>query len=75
MVVDEAFDGWKASKNPYDYSLYFDEWWKKDLESMILRDRNHPSIIMWSIGNEVIERKEPAAVEIAKMMSECNKEN
>ena len=73
MVVDEAFDGWKASKNQYDYSQYFDEWWKTDLESMILRDRNHPSIIMWSIGNEVIERKEPVAVEIAQMMSDAIK--
>ncbi|MBN1117192.1 MAG: DUF4982 domain-containing protein [Bacteroidales bacterium] len=69
MVIDEAFDGWKANKNPYDYAIYFDEWWKRDLDAMILRDRNHPSIIMWSIGNEVIERKEPTAVEITKMLS------
>ncbi|MDA3929836.1 MAG: hypothetical protein PF541_12870 [Prolixibacteraceae bacterium] len=69
MVIDEAFDGWKANKNPYDYGVYFDKWWKRDLDAMILRDRNHPSIIMWSSGNEIYERKEPAAVEIANMMA------
>lgn len=53
MVLDEAFDGWDKPKAPYDYGLYFKEWWKKDLTDFIKRDRNHPSIIMWSIGNEV----------------------
>jgi beta-galactosidase len=69
MVIDEAFDGWRTKKNPFDYGMYFDEWWKRDLETMILRDRNHPSVIMWSIGNEIIERKEQEAVETAKMMA------
>lgn len=53
MVLDEAFDGWDKPKAAYDYGLYFKEWWKKDLTDFIKRDRNHPSIIMWSIGNEV----------------------
>jgi len=65
LVIDEAFDGWRTGKNKYDYSLYFDNWSIKDLETMVLRDRNHPSVIMWSIGNEIIERKEPEAVETA----------
>jgi len=69
LVMDEAFDGWRTSKTKYDYSLYFDEWWQRDIEAMVLRDRNHPSIFMWSIGNEIIERKEARAVETAKMLA------
>ncbi|WP_225974612.1 sugar-binding domain-containing protein [Arachidicoccus ginsenosidivorans] len=70
LVIDEAFDGWRTGKNKYDYALYFDKWWKKDLDAMVLRDRSHPSVIMWSIGNEIIERKEPQAVKTAKMLSD-----
>lgn len=73
LVIDESFDGWREAKNPYDYGKYFDAWWQRDLETMILRDRNHPSIIMWSIGNEVYERKKPEAVEIVKRMSSAIK--
>ncbi|WP_421879099.1 glycoside hydrolase family 2 TIM barrel-domain containing protein [Marinoscillum sp.] len=72
LVVDEAFDGWRTAKAPQapkDYSLHFDDWWQRDIESMIYRDRNHPSIIMWSTGNEIIERTEPQAVKTANMLA------
>lgn len=75
MVIDESFDGWRESKTPFDYSVYFNEWWQRDLEAMVLRDRNHPSIIVWSIGNEIIERKKPEAVETAKMLVNCLHKN
>ncbi len=73
LVVDEAFDCWRSGKNKYDYAQYFDHWWKRDLDAMVLRDRNHPSIIMWSIGNEIVERGSPEAVETAKMLADAVK--
>lgn len=75
LVIDESFDGWKERKTDYDYAMYFDTWWQRDVEAMVQRDRNHSSIIMWSIGNEVIERKKPEAVEIAKMLADCVHKN
>lgn len=73
LVMDESFDCWKIGKNKFDYSKYFNQWWQRDLEAMVLRDRNHPSIFMWSIGNEIPERKEPQAVETAKMLANAIK--
>jgi beta-galactosidase len=69
LVIDEIFDGWRTAKNKYDYAMYFDQWWQRDLDAWVLRDRNRPSVIMWSTGNEIIERKEPQAVETAKMLA------
>lgn len=58
MVMDEAFDQWNLRKTEYDYGKYFKDWYERDLRDFILRDRNHPSVIMWSIGNEVREQVE-----------------
>lgn len=56
LVMDEAFDMWEKEKNPFDYHLEFNEWGKKDLQAQIKRDRNHPSVIIWSMGNEIYEQ-------------------
>jgi|SRR5579872_451920 len=69
LVVDEAFDMWADPKSPHDYHLWFDKWWQRDLESMIARDRNHPSVIAWSIGNEIPGMDDPRIVETAKMLA------
>ncbi len=66
VVIDEAFDMWERPKNPEDYHLYFKEWWKKDLKALIHRDRNHPSVIFWSIGNEINERVDSLGLAIEK---------
>ncbi|MDM8159983.1 glycoside hydrolase family 2 TIM barrel-domain containing protein [Labilibaculum sp. K2S] len=68
LVMDESFDCWKVGKNNNDYSKYFNLWWQRDLDAMVLRDRNHPSIFMWSIGNEIPERGDHSAIETSKML-------
>jgi len=56
IVMDESFDMWRRKKTQNDYARFFDEWHERDLSDLIVRDRNHPSILMWSIGNEVLEQ-------------------
>lgn len=63
IVQDEAFDMWRKRKTTYDYSRHFNEWHERDLTDFIIRDRNHPSIFMWSIGNEVLEQWSDAAAD------------
>jgi beta-galactosidase len=71
LVIDEAFDCWRVGKNPYDYHVSFEDWWQRDLDSMLYRDRNHPSVIIWSIGNEVHERAgDSGGVEIARALAD-----
>jgi len=65
IVMDEAFDCWEWKKATYDYHLFFKEWHKRDLEDQILRDRNHPSVIIWSIGNEIPQQSDTTALRIA----------
>ena len=65
MVVDESFDGWYSEKNPYDYHISIDSCYTEDITAMVLRDRNHPCIISYSIGNEVIERKDIRVIHTA----------
>ena len=71
LVIGEAFDGWRTAKKPYDYSTLIDSCYREDIRAMVERDRNHPSIICWSIGNEVIERKDIRVVHTAKMLKQA----
>ena len=71
LVIGEAFDGWRTAKKPYDYSTLIDSCYQEDIRAMVTRDRNHPSIICWSIGNEVIERKDIRVVHIAKLLKQA----
>jgi beta-galactosidase len=66
VVLEEAFDCWKAGKTGNDYSKIFDAWHKRDLEAMVRRDYNHPSIIMWSTGNEIIEQNDDKMVSMLR---------
>ncbi|MGN6395922.1 MAG: beta-galactosidase GalB [Mucilaginibacter sp.] len=65
IVMDEAFDCWEWKKAEFDYHLFFKEWHKRDLEDQVLRDRNHPSVMIWSIGNEIPQQSDTSALRIA----------
>lgn len=70
LVINEAFDMWNINKTPDDYADYFKDWWQKDLTSMIQKDFNHPSIIMWSIGNELPEVVDSLGYETSKKLAD-----
>ena len=70
VVMDESFDEWKRPKTPMGYGRFFDEWSERDLTSMIHRDRNHPSVVMWSIGNEIPEQSARNGGTMAKRLSD-----
>ncbi|MCX6307912.1 MAG: beta-galactosidase, partial [Bacteroidia bacterium] len=75
MLVDvEAFDEWQHGKNKNGYGNYFDKWSQKDIRSMVRRDRNHPSVIMWSIGNEIHEQALPEGKEMAAALANACRE-
>ena len=65
LVIDEAFDEWRIGKCENGYNVLFDEWAERDLRSMIRRDRNHPCVIMWSIGNEIREQRDQDGARVA----------
>ena len=66
LVMDEAFDMWRKKKNKFDYYSDFTEWHEKDLVAMVLRDRNHPSVFMWSIGNEIREQFDSSGIRLTR---------
>jgi len=70
LVIDEAFDMWTDGKNTSDYHLWFEKWWQRDIESMISRDINHPSVILWSIGNEIPGMDSPEVVKTAQLLAD-----
>ncbi|WEA00600.1 beta-galactosidase GalB [Mucilaginibacter sp. SJ] len=70
IVMDETFDCWEKAKEKYDYHLFFKKWHKRDLQDQVLRDRNHPSVMIWSIGNEIPEQSDSSGFRIAKDLAE-----
>lgn len=76
VVQVEAFDEWKIGKNANGYNTLFEKWAERDLTAMIHRDRNHPSVIMWSIGNEIREQNDKDGAEVARFLTEiCHRED
>ena len=70
LVMDEAFDCWEQGENRFDYNVSFKKWWQRDMDAMLLRDRNHPSVCMWSTGNEIPGKENPNGLRIGKMLAD-----
>ena len=70
LVIDETFDMWTTAKNNFDYSLSFPEWWERDVESLVAKDFNHPSVIVYSIGNEVLDAGNPHGARWGRVLAE-----
>ena len=76
LIMDEAFDEWKKPKTPMGYARFFDEWSERDLVAMLHRDRNHPCVVLWSIGNEIDDINTPEGAAIARRLAEiCHRED
>src|ERR1700722_11683361 len=70
LVMDEAFDMWTSAKSDFDYSLHFSQWWERDIEAMVAKDVNHPSVILYSIGNEIPETGSAAGAAWGRRLAE-----
>lgn len=70
LVMDEAFDLWTSAKSDFDYSLNFPQWWERDIEAMVAKDVNHPSVVLYSIGNEIPETGSPAGAAWGRKLAE-----
>jgi beta-galactosidase len=73
LVIDEIFDCWRQGKNAQDYHIDFEQNWRSDLAAMVLRDRNHPSVIIWSVGNEIPDLGSPQGLQTGREVIECMK--
>ena len=70
VVMDEAFDMWNHPKMRNDYARVFSDWWERDVDAMVRKDRNHPSVVLYSIGNEIPDTGDPAGADLGRRITE-----